>query len=84
VSTNVVDTDRSKLGTRPPRPDRAVFRMLELADAAAARGDYADALDWLARVDASGDRLDPLYEGWRREWRSKVESRRVGSSQWFG
>ncbi|HET6870429.1 MAG TPA: hypothetical protein VFH80_31235 [Solirubrobacteraceae bacterium] len=58
--------------------------MLELADAAAARGDYADALAWLGGADAIGDGLDPVYEGRRARWQLNVETDRVGPSQWFG
>jgi len=58
--------------------------MLARADAAATRGDYADALVWLGRADALGDGLDPVYEGRRARWRLKEEACRVGPSQWFG
>jgi len=84
VSTKVVDTDRSKVATRVRRQDRAVDRTLELADAAAARGDYVDALARLSTLDAIGYQLDPVYEKRRAAWRSRVETRQVGCSQWFG
>jgi hypothetical protein len=63
---------------------RTVARLLERADGAAARRDYADALAWLDRVDALGHELDPVYEERREGWRVRAEIGRVGSSQWFG
>lgn len=84
MSSEVIDADRTNLAPGGPRQDSAVARMLERADAAAARGDYAEALASLRRVDAIGHGLDPVYEDRRKQWRLKVETRRVGSSQWFG
>lgn len=60
-------------------------RLVERADAAASRGDYADALAWLGTVDAIGDGLDPAYEDRRHVWRLRLETGgRAGASQWFG
>jgi hypothetical protein len=85
VTSDVVDKDRTELARSDPRPGRAVARMLERADAAASRGDYVDALDWLSRVDVLGDGLDPVYESRRDVWRLRLEiGGRVGPSQWFG
>jgi hypothetical protein len=84
VGSEVIDADRRNAAPGAPRPNNAVARMLARADAAAARGDYADALAWLRRVDATGSRLDPVYADRREEWRSKAETGRVGCSQWFG
>jgi hypothetical protein len=58
--------------------------MLESADAAAASGDYANALAWLRRLDAIGHQLEPVYENRRERWQSRVEPHRVGPSDWFG
>jgi hypothetical protein len=84
VSTDIIESDRTNVATRAPSQDRSVGSMLQSADAAADRGDYVEALAWLRRLDAIGLQLDPVYASRRDEWRSKVESRRVGSSQWFG
>lgn len=84
MSSEVLDADRTNLAQGDLTHGRAVARMLERADAAAARGDYADALVWLGRADALGDGLDPVYEGRRARWRLKEEACRVGPSQWFG
>jgi hypothetical protein len=58
--------------------------MLERADAAAARRDYGDALASLRILEGLGHELDPVYEKRREGWRSQMEARRVGCSQWFG
>ena len=84
MSSKIVDTDHARGARRAPRLDRTVAGALDTADAAAAQGNYADALAWLGRLDALGYQLEPLYEKRREEWQSKVEPRRVGSSQWFG
>lgn len=47
----------------------AVARTLSWADEAAASGDYAEALAWLATVEAVGDALTGAYLAKRREWR---------------
>jgi hypothetical protein len=84
LSTDVFDTDGADVATRPVRRPQFAARTLASADAAAARGDYVEALAWLRSLDAIGYELDPVYANRRAEWRSKVETRRVGSSQWFG
>lgn len=84
MSSEVLDADRTNLAQGDLTHSRAVARMLERADAAAARADYADALVWLGRADALGDGLDPVYESRRARWRLKEEACRVGPSQWFG
>jgi hypothetical protein len=66
------------------RHDGGVARLLRLADAAAARGNYSDALAWLRALEAMGHELDSIYESKREGWRLKVESSRGQCSQWFG
>jgi hypothetical protein len=83
MNSGVIGADRAERSRRDLRHERAVARMLKSADAAAARGDYADALDWLRKLDALGHQLDPAYESKREGWRLR-EPGRVGSSQWFG
>ena len=82
MSSKVIDADRTHVAGGDPRQVRAVARMLERADAAAARGDYVDALAWLDRVDAIGDGLDAVYQGRREAWGLRAGP--VGPSQWFG
>jgi hypothetical protein len=85
VKSEAMGADHTNVATGPEsRPNRAVARTLESADAAAARGDYADALAWLGSLDAIGHQLDPQYESRRARWRSELETGRVGCSQWFG
>ncbi|HSO98626.1 MAG TPA: hypothetical protein VLP43_06720 [Solirubrobacteraceae bacterium] len=62
----------------------AVPRALELADAAAERGQYAEALGWLQTLEASRHQLDAAYADKRVRWRLKVEEDRTECSQWFG
>lgn len=51
------------------RHEAAVRRTLDLADEAAARGDFDDALAWLAAIEAMGDDLPAEYVGQQRAWR---------------
>ena len=62
----------------------AVPRALGLAEAAAKRGEYAEALAWLETVEANGGHLGPKYEYKRARWRLRVKGDRNRSSQWFG
>jgi hypothetical protein len=84
MNSGVIGANRAELPRRDLRRDRALARMLKSADAAAARGDYADALAWLRKIDTMGHELDPVYESRRHAWWLKMEAERVGSSQWFG
>lgn len=84
VTTDVFDADRANVGTRPTRRPRWAARTLASADAAAARGDYVEALAQLRSIEQNGQQLDPDCENRRKEWQSKVEDSRIGSSQWFG
>lgn len=85
VKREATDADRTKMATRSQaRQDHAVSRTLELADAAAARGDYVDALAWLGTLEAIGHQLDSVYENRCARWRLEVEAGRAGCSQWFG
>jgi hypothetical protein len=54
-----------------PPPDRhraAVTRTLQWADGCAARGEFADGLQWLAMIEQLGDTLPPEYESKRERW----------------
>jgi hypothetical protein len=82
--TEVTDVDRAGVATSGSRQDPLVARMLERADAAAARGDYDDALSCLRHLVARGHPLDHAYETRCAAWRLKAENVRVGCSQWFG
>lgn len=54
------------------RHERAVAQTLRWADEAAARGDHADALEWLKIVEAVGDALSPDYATKRAQWRTSL------------
>ena len=85
VKGEATDTDRTNMATRSrARQDHAISRALELADAAAARGDYVNALAWLGTLEAIGHQLDSVYENRCARWRLEVEAGRAGCSQWFG
>ncbi|HZE18299.1 MAG TPA: hypothetical protein VE197_22850 [Mycobacterium sp.] len=49
--------------------EQAVARTLEFAEDAACRGDFTDALAWLATLEAIGRRLPSEYLTKREEWR---------------
>jgi hypothetical protein len=54
-----------------PPPDThhaAIARTLQWADGCAARGEYADGLEWLAMIEKLGDTLTPEYETKRQTW----------------
>jgi len=72
---------RTHAGARRTRD--AVLRALELADAAAERGEHAEALAWLQTLEAIGHRLDPVYENKRASW-LKLQDQHTGCSEWFG
>ncbi len=70
-------------GTSPPQQyDRAakhlaaVAQSLAWAEECAAGGDYADALGWIAAVEATGDRLSDAFETKRRAWVIALAHRR--------
>lgn len=50
------------------RHEAAVRRILQWADEAAAGSDYATALQWLATIEAIGDRLPPDYQVRQEAW----------------
>jgi uncharacterized protein HemY len=60
--------------SRRSRHEIAVLNTLRGADAAAERGDYADALSWLETVSAIGDALPEEYEHKRRAWSATLAS----------
>ena len=63
--------------TDPP-PDRhraAVARTLQWADGCAARGEYADGLEWLAMIEKLGDTLPPEYDAKRQRWVAALAAR---------
>ncbi len=54
-----------------PSADRhraTVARTLQWADGCAARGEYADGLEWLATIGELGDALPSEYETKRQTW----------------
>jgi hypothetical protein len=82
VSNGPSTAARTHIGAREARD--AMPRALEVADAAAARGDHAEALAWLQTLEAIGHRQDSVSEEKRARWRLKLEDDRTGCSQWFG
>lgn len=54
----------------------AVAKTFSAARESAARGDYADALAWLALLDAIGHRLSQHELSLRERWRTAFDSRR--------
>ena len=74
----------SSNATQSCRVIAIAFAGIRLADAAAKRGEYAEALDLLLTLEATGYQLEPGYEYKRARWRLKVKGGRIGYSQWFG
>lgn len=70
------DPSRSRREPSRSRHELAVANTLSLADEAAARGDYAEALAWLDTLDAIGDRLPEMYAAKRPVW-SRARAARV-------
>lgn len=63
-----------------PPPDRhraAVARTLQWADGCAARGEYADGLEWLAMIEKLGDMLPPEYATKRQRWVAALAQRQA-------
>lgn len=54
------------------RHERAVANSLRAADNAAERGDYADALAWLAVIEGIGDTLPDSYQVKREIWKRRA------------
>jgi hypothetical protein len=48
--------------------EAAIFHTLSWADEAAADHDYAGALEWLAVIEATGDRLPEEHQRKRATW----------------
>jgi hypothetical protein len=55
----------------------AVARSFSWAEEAAARGEYADALSWVAVVEAIGDLIPVEYQTKRRAWLSALAENRA-------
>jgi hypothetical protein len=68
----VADARRPRFGSTLERHRRAVRRSLSWAEEAAAEGDYATALSWLAALEAAEGELPPGVGARRREWASRV------------
>jgi hypothetical protein len=66
---------RPRFGSTPERHRRAVRQTLSWAEGAAAEGDYATALSWLATLEAAEGELPPGVGARRREWASHVAVR---------
>lgn len=58
-----------------PRHEAAVQRSLRWADEAAQQGDYANALSWLATIEAVDGSLPPSYESRRLDWAARIVGR---------
>ena len=58
--------------TASDRHRAAVASSLGWARESAERGDYCDALGWLAAVEASGDTLSADFEARRARWRTAL------------
>lgn len=69
---------RAAAARDPKRHTAAVARSLGWARDSAARGDYADALDWVRVVEAIGDRIPEEFETMRRAWRRVLAENRGG------
>lgn len=54
----------------------AVAQSFAWAEESAARGDYVDALGWIAAVEATGDRLSDAFETKRHAWVIALADRR--------
>ena len=82
MSKRTTTVPGTRIGARTAKD--VMPRTLELADAAAKRRDYAEALGWLDTLEANGYQLEPAYEYKRARWRLKLKGGRTESSQWFG
>ncbi len=58
-----------RTGPLSEKHEHAVARTLEFAEEAAGRGDFTDALGWLATLEAIGRRLPHEYLTKQQEWR---------------
>lgn len=59
---------------------RAVAQTLGWADAAAASGDHAGALEWLSVVETVGQHLSSEYQRKRQSWRLALRAKRERTS----
>ena len=66
---------RPSFGSTPARHRRGVRRTLDWAEEAAAEGDYATALSWLATIEAVEGQLPAGLEARRRAWASHAAAR---------
>lgn len=64
----MTDFQRPPNDNHNPRHARAVANSLQLADEAASRGDYAEAVAWVDTVIAIGERLPPDVHQSRQAW----------------
>ncbi len=70
--TDLATLARPAGGAPAERHQAAVATTLGWADAAAARGDHADALAWLETIEAIGDVLTGEYHLKRRVWQGAL------------
>jgi len=63
--------------SRADRHRTAVKNSLRLAGESAARGDYADALGWIAVLESIGEQLPQEYQAKRRAWQEQLTEKRV-------
>jgi hypothetical protein len=65
---------RPRLGSTPERHRAAVQRSLSWAERAAAEGQYATALAWLATIEAVEGELPPAFDAKRRAWAASAQA----------
>jgi hypothetical protein len=73
----LVPTPRGAQANAHDRHLAAVARSFGWAEEAAARGDYADALSWVAVVEAIGDLIPIEYQTKRRAWLTALAENRA-------
>ena len=66
--TAVAAQGQASTGPHQPRHERAVANTLRSADAAAAYGDYAEAIFWLEMLEAIDEPLPKPYSAKRVAW----------------
>ena len=59
---------------RASRLTAMAYRSLDFADAAAANGDYAEAISWINVVEGVGYDLPDAYDAKRTRWQTLVDA----------
>ena len=68
---------RPRLGSTPERHQAAVARTLHWAEQAAADGEYAAALAWLATIEVVEGKLPAVFDAKRRTWAARAQATTV-------